>query len=172
MRTRSTRRGVVGLVLPLLVAGVAACGGPRDDGVATAGGGATSTAEGPAPATDRAERRRQYVECLREHGVEVADAEQGKDVEVPEPGDELADETAKAAARACQRYAPDGGGGKAGGDVATLREYASCMRDNGIPEFPDPAADGSLTISKSILRDPNYAAADRTCSADLAKPEG
>lgn len=167
MRIVRSWRGVATLVLPFVVVGVTACGGQRDDGVATAGGGTTSpSATGPAPATDRAERQRQYTECLRQHGVEVPDAEQGKDVEVSRANEAAA----KEAAKACRRYAPDSGAAMAGSDVATMREYASCMRDNGVAEFPDPNPDGTMTIPKSIRDTANYESADRTCSAAVEKP--
>jgi hypothetical protein len=165
--SQSSWRGVAMLVLPLVVVGVTACGGQSGDGVATAGGDTTSpSSAGPAPATDRAERQRQYTECLRQHGVEVADAEQGKGVEVSQANDPAV----KEAAKACQRYAPDSDVAKAGADVATLREYASCMRDNGIAEFPDPDPNGTLTIPKSIRNAPNYQEADRVCTANTDKP--
>jgi hypothetical protein len=154
-------------LLPVIVLGVVACGAEPDDGVATAGGGTTQpSATGPAPATDRAERQRQYAECLREHGIEVADAEAGKDVEVTEPDKEAA----KEAARACAAYAPDSDAAKAGADVAALREYASCMRANGVTEFPDPDPGGQLSIPKAILNSPEFETADRVCTADSGKP--
>jgi hypothetical protein len=161
------RKYGVALVFPVVLLGAAACAEPADDGVATAGGETTSSsATGPAPATDRAERQRQYAECLRQHGIEVADAEAGKDVEVRDTDTEAA----KEAARACQRYAPDSDAAKAGQDVAALREYASCMRANGVVEFPDPDPDGELSIPKTILNSPEFDAADRACTSESAKP--
>jgi hypothetical protein len=163
---RSWRGFGAALILPAVLLGVTACGGGSDDGVATAGGSTTSASPGPAPATDRAERQRQYTDCLRQHGVEVPDAEAGKGVEVSTPNDEAA----KQAAQACQRYAPDSDLAKAGSDVAALRAYASCMRDNGVTEFPDPNPDGTLLIPKSIRNAANFSTADRTCSAATDKP--
>lgn len=165
--TRLRLRFGATLVLPVVVVAVTACGGQSGDGVATAGGDTTaSSAAGPAPATDRAERQRQYTECLRQQGVEVPDAEQGKGVRVSEPNDGKA----KDAARACQRYAPDSDAAKSGADVASLRQYASCMRANGVPEFPDPDPDGALIIPKSVVNGPNFESADRTCTAHSDKP--
>lgn len=155
------------VILPVVAVGAMACGAEPEDDVATAGGGTTATTgTGPAPATDRAERQRQYTECLRSHGIEVADVEAGKDVEVTEPDDEAV----KEAARACQAYAPDSDAAKAGADVAALREYASCMRANGVAEFPDPDPDGQLNIPKTILNSPEFDTADRACTADSGKP--
>jgi hypothetical protein len=158
------------LVLPVVVVAISACGGQSGDGVATAGGDTTAASTvGPAPAADRAERQRQYTECLRQQGVEVPDAEQGKGVRVSEPNNAEAAE-AKDAARACQRYAPDNDAAKAGADVASLRRYASCMRANGVPEFPDPEPDGALIIPKSVVNGPDFESADRACTANADKP--
>ncbi len=38
------------------------------------------------------------------------------------------------------------------GDVDALRKFAQCMRDNGIPEFPDPKADGSFPLRGTPLQ--------------------
>jgi hypothetical protein len=37
-------------------------------------------------------------------------------------------------------------------DVNALRTYAKCMRDNGIPEWPDPKADGSFPLRGTALQ--------------------
>jgi hypothetical protein len=34
-------------------------------------------------------------------------------------------------------------------DVPKLREFAKCMRDNGVPDFPDPKADGTFPIANT-----------------------
>lgn len=161
------RKYGVALVFPVVLLTATACAEAADDGVATAGGETTnSSATGPVPATGRAERQRQYTECLRQHGVEVVDTEAGKDVEVRETDSEAA----KEAARACQRYAPNSDAVKAGQNAAALREYASCMRANGVAEFPDPNPDGELSIPKTILNSPEFDAADRICTSESAKP--
>jgi hypothetical protein len=60
------------------------------------------------------------------------------------------------------------GSGAGSGDLAA---YSKCMRQNGVPDFPDPAADGTLALSGGI--DPNSKAfknADTKCAQ--YKPEG
>jgi hypothetical protein len=37
------------------------------------------------------------------------------------------------------------------GDVEMMRRYAQCMRDNGVPEWPDPKADGSFGLKGTAL---------------------
>ena len=39
------------------------------------------------------------------------------------------------------------------GDVEALKKFAQCLRDNGIPEWPDPLADGSFPLKGSPLAD-------------------
>ena len=36
-------------------------------------------------------------------------------------------------------------------DVETMKKLAQCMRDNGIPEWPDPKADGSFPVAGTPL---------------------
>jgi hypothetical protein len=46
-----------------------------------------------------------------------------------------------------------------------MREYSACMREHGLPTFPDPDPQHGLQLPKSLLNDPSYAAADQACSA-------
>jgi hypothetical protein len=160
---RRNSAGALLLILALLCVG--ACAKSDGGGVATAGE-STPTADssvGPPPAADERERARQYVACLRQQGVRVADPEAGKQIELDEDSPQD-----KQAAQACRQYLPTTINGR-GGDTSGQREYAACMRRNGLPAFPDPDPDHGLQLPKSLMNDPNYAAADRTCG-ELAKP--
>src|SRR5262245_32582563 len=56
------------------------------------------------------------------------------------------------------------GGGK------TIAQFSSCMRSHGEPNFPDPDAQGNLTINPSSGIDPSsprFQAAQRACSKYL-----
>jgi hypothetical protein len=60
------------------------------------------------------------------------------------------------------------GAGSGGGNLA---EYAKCLRQNGLPNFPDPNADGTLSVPQGI--DPNskqFKDADAKCAQ--YKPPG
>jgi hypothetical protein len=164
MFSLSLSRPLAGGLLALSLLGLGACGAKPDNGVATAGGRSAPAAQdsaGPSPAADDTERTRQYVACLRAHGVQVADPEAGKQVRLHEdrPQD-------KQAAQACQQYLPTTVAGKSG-DVAVLRQYATCMRRSGFPDFPDPGPDGGIQLPKSLLNDPAYKSADSTCGQEL-----
>src|SRR6266498_1867033 len=52
--------------------------------------------------------------------------------------------------------------------VEAGRRYAQCMRDNGVPDFPDPDANGQFTGAGHEQRDaPKFLAAQQTCKPKL-----
>src|SRR6266545_7621791 len=63
-----------------------------------------------------------------------------------------------------------GSGGKSNGtdapgqDKDTARKFAQCMRDNGVPDFPDPDAKGEFRgQGHERQNDPKFAAANEKC---------
>jgi hypothetical protein len=117
----------------------AGCGGSDEGG---GGGGSEASADSdPAVA---------YAECMRENGVpEFPDpvngqlqlqAGSGLDPDSPE---------FKRAQEACQDLAPAGaeaGGGPDADLQAQVLDYAKCIRENGVPEFPDPDFSGGGVV--------------------------
>jgi hypothetical protein len=54
----------------------------------------------------------------------------------------------------------------AGGSVASMMKFASCMRSHGVSNFPDPNSQGAISISSSSGIDPNsaqYTKAQQSC---------
>lgn len=54
-----------------------------------------------------------------------------------------------------------------------MTKFASCMRSHGVPNFPDPSAQGGISITPSMGIDPGSAqfqAAQSACQKDL--PQG
>jgi hypothetical protein len=153
--------------IALAVTVVTGCGGNTGSGVATAGsGGPTTTQAGPPPSSNTQDRLLQYAQCLRQHGVQVPDPGQGKNVQVTVTNQPQA----KAAAEACQQYAVGAdNGAKSSADIAQERAYASCMRQHGVASFPDPDPNNGLVVPKTVLNSPNYPAADRQCASALGK---
>jgi len=43
----------------------------------------------------------------------------------------------------------------AGGKAADMTKFASCMRSHGVPNFPDPSAQGGISITPSMGIDPS-----------------
>ncbi|MFD0741401.1 hypothetical protein ACFQ1L_05245 [Phytohabitans flavus] len=124
----------------LLLAGLtAACGGSDAEGpdVATVGNGAaaSASADPSAPAADDAERKNQFNQCMRDEGIDVV--ENG-----PNGGMEFRDnkEKVRQATQKCRQYLPNGGEPPrlSPADIEQMRVYAQCMRENGLPAFPDP----------------------------------
>jgi hypothetical protein len=153
---RGCRRAVgIGAVVALAFT-LAACGGADVPTVATAGSpGAQPTASATAVSGAVAEyvdNQRKLAKCFREHGMEVPDPDaKGRlDISAGMGGRSKTDPGVLAAWEACkafsqpvpeelqEREAP-----VTAEQLANRREYAKCMRANGMPRWPDPRADGS-----------------------------
>lgn len=168
------RRRHVGLVLPLITLlglALAGCGGSGSgsDGVATAGGGTAAAPSGSAEPVSDDERRLKFAECMRENGVDMPDPEPGGGGGVRIAlGDGVDPQKAQAAMEKCRSYLPNGGerGQLDPQQLENLRKLAQCMRDNGVEDFPDPSADGSVQFGGAGLNiDPN----DPTVRAAMEK---
>jgi hypothetical protein len=171
------RRGL--LAVPLLVALAAAgCGGSGDGPAVATAGGAGGAAPVPASAAAQLsdeERQLKFAECMRENGVEVPD---------PEPGggrlfrfDEKTDPAkVQAAMEKCRQHLPNGGEKRKldPEQVERLRKFAACMRENGVPEFPDPSAEGGIQLRLDALnvKEPKVKAAMEKCRQYAPKIAG
>ncbi|GIJ09795.1 hypothetical protein ACFFMR_09050 [Micromonospora andamanensis] len=163
---RSTRTLPVLLILVL-----AGCAGQDDDGagVATAGGaGATASASATGADGSDEERRLEFARCMRDNGVEMPDPEAGNGPMFRFDGD-VDPKQVEAGMEKCRQLLPNGG------QVAQLdaeqleqmRVMARCMRENGVPDFPDPSADGRIQIQRDALgidpNDPAFRSALEAC---------
>lgn len=169
MRIRTT----LTLGLLALSLGLSACGSADDgDGVATAGGdGADPSASATLSDQEAAVR---FAQCMREHGIDVPDPDpdqEGFRAQLPEGTDP---EDARAATEECKQYMPNGGEPpKLDPEVIEKqRQFAQCMRDNGVEEFPDPSEDGGVKIEGDQFdtQSPEFKAAEEACAQ--FKPEG
>ena len=126
-----------------------------------------------------------FAQCMRENGMTwFADPEPGQRglrIAVP-PGQDKT--KVDAAMEACKKFMPNGGEPPKL-DAAALeqaRQMAKCMRANGVPNFPDPSADGGIRIDGRKLGtgpgDPQFDAAEEKCArfrpfpAETAKAAG
>ena len=140
------------LVAPLLV--LAACG-------QRGGNGATPS--------DEVEAARAYAQCIRDNGVPgFPDPDANGQLRGP-AHEKGSDPKFQAAQEKCRDLAP--GGEHQRSDPATveqLREFSRCMRDHGLPDFPDPDADGRLRGAGHEQQDnPTYRAAMEACRQRL-----
>ena len=122
------------VIVPLLAFGAASCGGGGGRESTTASGTGTSSAAD-------IDKMRQYATCMRANGVDMPDPEPDGRLTMKQSGDAAShEEKLRAAEARCRHLMPDGGKpSKPRPDqLAKLREESRCMRENGVPDFPDP----------------------------------
>jgi hypothetical protein len=172
-----TKTGFV-ICLLLALAGAGCGGGNDNDGVATAGRSASPTASASAGGADELEAALKYVQCMRENGVpNMADPKVGDNGEIQMNLDGKGTDPARvdAAQRKCKKLLPNGGEPQKVDPerLEQMRKYAQCMRDNGVPDFPDPTDQGfQLDGNKFPPDDPKMKAANAKCSKLMPQPPG
>ena len=152
--------------------------------VALIGAGCSDAADedgsaGDTNATDQ-EQAVKFAECMRDNGVSEfpdPDASGGLTIDGVVNGSSLDPGTAawKEAIGACKDLQPPGFMGDeevTAGEQEARLEFAQCMRDNGVEDFPDPTEDGPLIDTNRIPSAagrgarsmPGLQAAMQTCS--------
>lgn len=169
----------IGLVLGVLLAlSVAGCAKKSSgDGVATVSGGKNGgPSASPTESIDPQERMLKWQQCLKDQGldVEIGSAD-GRSTIKMSPGPNSDPEKDKAAMEKCKQYAPGGGDmGKADPAMEeAMRKFAKCMRENGVPNFPDPNANGGMMFNKDSGVDPesdSFKAAQQKCESLMPRP--
>ncbi|HYN97781.1 MAG TPA: hypothetical protein VES42_28410 [Pilimelia sp.] len=160
---RRLRVAAVPLAALALFVALAGCAGQDGDapGIATAGKGGSASATpsaGPSDDLPDEERRLKFAECMRGEGLDVPDPGTGDGpmFRFREGQDRAKVEKAM---EACRQYAPNGGRPPRldGAQLEQFRKLAKCMRENGIENFPDPAADGGIRLNRNSGIDPESA---------------
>jgi hypothetical protein len=161
---------VAGLLLAIGVAGCGTAGG--GDGVASAGGQSSSAAQ----ATGDQDRLVKYMQCMREHGIDMPDvapdSEGAVRMELPDGADPA---KVDAANKDCKQYMPGGGEVRKADPqmLEQLRNFAKCMRDNGVTDFPDPSENGDTELKGSLdPQSPKFKAAEQTCARFMPTQPG
>jgi hypothetical protein len=157
--------------------GLAGCGGAgaKDPQVASA---QTSTAKPSASASASADpdAMLHFSQCMRAQGITwFPDPVDGKmEVAAPKGTDHT---KMDAAQEACKKFLPNGGEPPkmSAEQLEQARNMAKCMRENGIPNFPDPDPNGELAIDASKLGagpgDPTFDKAEKACAQYAPKGE-
>jgi hypothetical protein len=144
------RYGAAGVLLAVL-AGLAGCG---------SGGNPSTSASASSDAMSEEQLLtigREYAQCLREHGIQVDEptVERGK-LRVPlvgpppQQGTPPAQPDIPATCRSIEDRLPKDAMGRAPvipEDIQKIERFSQCLRDNGVPEWPDPKADGSIPLN-------------------------
>lgn len=171
MMRKLIRGGPAVLVLALSVAlGLAGCGSSDDGGRVASADGTRSTGPSAAASLSRDEMGVKFAQCMREHGVDVPDPEPGKGPMVKVTGGTSQD-TVNQAMEACRQYSPQGDAGGAGNAHAdeNNRNFAKCMRDNGVEAFPDPQpGQVGVRVDGRTAEDPDFQKAQQQCQSILA----
>jgi hypothetical protein len=138
---------------------------------------AVSAGQQEAPANP-AEAALIYAQCIRANGYPEwpdPDAE-GRIMLRRDQGMSFNDPRMRAAQEACQALRPPGMGGGVASDPAERMEallaFAECMRENGVPDWPDPNPDsgGMVVMGAESGIDPSapgFQAAMRACAGHM-----
>lgn len=162
------------LAAPLLVLALAlaACGGSDDDSgdVPSAGGSTTTVGEVTEADTSGGLA---FTECMRDEGIEMEDPDPATGVPQFSGGAE-ATQTPEFddAMEGCEDLLPEGGirGETDQDNLEQLQAFAECMRENGMPDFPDPqpGENGVFGSDTTIDRtSPAFQAASEACQDTL-----
>ncbi|WTW92508.1 hypothetical protein OG216_03565 [Streptomycetaceae bacterium NBC_01309] len=180
-------RVAMGSMLLALVLALAGCGSSDDgDEVASADSPSakaspSGSAKADADPDDALAQSLKYAQCMRESGVpQFPDPVQknngGLDISLPDGVDRQAVEAAE---KLCKQFLPKGGENKPiDPEIAKRnRDIAKCMRENGVPNFPDPGPDGGLQIQNEPgsgldPSNPAFDAASKKCNMTGPAGEG
>jgi hypothetical protein len=132
----------------------AGCGGTGSSGATTTAAPAGNAGTSTDTTRDKALR---FAECMRDNGVsEFPDpgAQGGFTIEVIANGSSVDTDSAafKQAETACKDLEPAGfyGGIRSPEQQEAALEFARCIRDHGVKDFPDPAIDDPLVDTNRI----------------------
>jgi hypothetical protein len=140
-----TRRPLAGLVAIAVAAMISACGSS-----------ATGSAGGNSSTTDHLTALK-FAECMRANGVSgfpdpSASGTLTLDGVVNGTSLNLSAPASKRALVACKRLEPPGftGTKRSASQQQAALKFAECMRENGVPDFPDPTPNGPLIDTNRI----------------------
>jgi hypothetical protein len=163
MKRSRTALAVGSLGLTLVVAG---CGGSKTPAVAKLGTTSPATTSARSGSTGNAVA---FATCMRSHGVpNFPDPSKGDGFDLT--GIKRNSPQFQSAQKACQSLAPTHSHTPAQvrQHVKALLAYAACMRQHGLPWFPDPSSQGGFVITNPAAvhwnpSSPQFEAADRAC---------
>jgi hypothetical protein len=173
------------LAVGLLAAALAGCARRSDGhGVATAGKvkpTASASAGASTSPADAAEQMRKFAQCMRAQGIDMPDPEVDGNggIGFTIGGSDKADpQKVNAAMSKCKQYLPNGGEPPRldPAQVEQMRQFAKCMREHGIADFPDPGDGGAIQIqgggpgSDLDPNNPTFKAAQQACEKYAPSP--
>jgi hypothetical protein len=160
-----SRLGRAGLFLALL-AGLAillgACSGSAGSSDPAAGQSSSSSG-GSASSSGGAVA---FAQCVRAHGVpDFPDPQNGHFLI---SGTDENNPNFKPAVQACQHLLGPGGATNGGSNNTALLNFAHCMQTHGVPQFPDPTANGAIGLPQGVdPNSPQFQHAWQECQSNL-----
>jgi hypothetical protein len=113
-----------------------------------------------------------YAQCIRAHGSpNYPDPNSQGQFVIPNGSSNSAYVNVSAATmKACQSLLPPSMAGPAQGNTGTSTsqglKFSECMRSHGEPDFPDPAANGSITLPSGMnAESPQFQNASKDCQS-------
>jgi hypothetical protein len=142
--SRLRRAGLITAVIAGLAVLLAACGGGSGGSGSTPPQGSSSQGSSQSGAVA-------FAQCVRSHGVsDFPDPQNGHFIITSH---DQSNPNFKPAVQACQHLLGPGGAANSGSNNSQLLAFAHCMQTHGVPQFPDPTANGGIMGGSGI--DPN-----------------
>jgi len=174
-RVRSRRSAAsVAFVVALLSVTLSACAPDGAPDVASAGGGKGETSQAKDGKSyedmtdaERDDLSRKFAGCMRDNGVDMPDPDSEGGVAITSEASGDMEEMDKAF-EACKDFLPNGGEPvkPSAEDLESQREFAKCMRENGI-DMPDPDPNGGMTQALEVPDDVDaFNAAIEACNGE------
>jgi hypothetical protein len=172
---RKSLVSIVGIVAAALLAVVllTGCISSSDDN----GGipAADSSGAGAATSTTTTPDGQAYADCIRGHGIAISDPDPETGLPAFDDSVDMSSAAVQSALDDCQEFLPAGVRGEAEEqDLDTYVAFAECMRENGLPNFPDPqpGSEGGMFGGAEVDRsDPTFQKATEACG-DVLSGEG
>ncbi|MEV0825528.1 hypothetical protein [Nonomuraea rubra] len=164
------------LLAAALLAALAAAGcGSQQSGTGVASVTATSATPTSSPtataSADPQEQGRKFAQCMREHGVPMEDPGPDGSGGLAVIAEKGADGKTKKAIEDCRHLSPFKDRKQSTPeDIELLREFAKCMRENGV-NMPDPNPDGTFGGGAGSIKrdDPAFQKAFEACRGSFPK---
>ena len=165
---RRWRRAVqLAALLAVLAVLIGACSGSADP-ASGSGSGSGSGSAGSAGSSSGSSQSGEvaFAQCVRSHGV--------PDFPDPQNGHFLISGAVqnnpnfKSAVQTCQHLLGPGGATNGGSNKSALLAFAHCMQTHGVPQFPDPAANGAIGLPPGVdPNSPQFQKAWQECQSNL-----
>lgn len=146
---------------------LAACGGAKDDGVASANGSTAKPTSSASTSLDPHEAALKFAQCMRQHGVQMDDPKgDGGKISIKLERGSGSRAKMAAAQKACQHFMAAGGKAPNPNDPKVhdqMVKFAQCMRSHGI-DMEDPKPGEGMKMQEPGGSRAKFDAAQKACA--------